>query len=145
MRRFEGRIRRLMGVSTLALAGILLVGCKSGDFELHVRNTTDQTWLVKVAIGGDWGPNDYWVSRVLPGANGLAFGWNGEEDEPIQLLNESCAVIGVFTKNPDGTYGVAEVPGISGTISSAPHRFPQPRPTPELIEGTPNCGGMILM
>jgi hypothetical protein len=132
--------------AVLVLISVVLVGCYSGDFRFHVRNETDQTWLLRVAIGGQWGPNDFWVASVKPGADGIAFDWYGAEDKPIQLLTLECDVVGVFAPDAEGVLRVAEVPGITGTVTAIGRQVPQPRsPDNERISREGGCGGMVPM
>jgi hypothetical protein len=121
---------------------LVLSGCGyPGDHQLTIRNTSSQDWLVRVRTG-DTGPGDrHWVTVVHPGADGLAFRWWGSADEPIQLLDEDCSVIGVFEMQTDGLYRVKGVDGVEATITAGGRSLFQR--TDPLLEATTQCNGVM--
>jgi hypothetical protein len=129
------------------LAGLLLLlaGCYSGDYAFHVRNDTGETWWLRVAIGGQWPEDAFWVAQVNPGADGFAFDWYGPSDKPVELLTGECEVIGVFAADANGTFRIDAVPGITGTVTPIGRSLPEPRPSDGgLIIADGRCNGTML-
>jgi hypothetical protein len=141
----EPMAQRLGAIALVVLLAVLLVGCYTGDQRFHVRNETGQVWWIRVAIGGSWGDDQFWVSQVKPGADGVAFDWYGDTDSRVELLDEACAVVGVFARDPEGVYRVPEVSGITGTVTAIGRQVPRPSLDDDLISRDGRCNGTILM
>jgi hypothetical protein len=94
--------------------GLLTIGFRA-DWWMHVRNDTEQPWLIRVQrLPSD--PGNLMVARVDPGADGPAVEWRGEQDVPVEILDSECNVMGVLTSSDGKNYAVAELPGLTGHI-----------------------------
>jgi hypothetical protein len=109
------------------------------DWEFYVRNESDQTWRIKVAIGGG-APDTYSVHEALPGADGVSVQWYGDREARIELLDAMCTVVGVFERDDD-FYIVPGVDGIVGEIEPSGTRMDKWN-TPE-IGPISECGGSV--
>jgi hypothetical protein len=142
-RRLHSRVSALV---LLVAVSLIAIGCYAGDYEFQVHNATDQTWWLRVAIGGDWGDDQFWVSRVKPGADGVVFDWYGARDKTVEVLDQDCSVVAVLAPDAGGTYRAAEVPGITGIATAIGRTWPGPNPSPnDLITADGRCNGTILM
>jgi hypothetical protein len=133
-----------VGLLFLAILSLSLAGCAHGDWEFHVQNTTARDWLIRVAIGGNYGENQYWTREVKAGASGPAMDWWGPSDKPIQLLEDDCSVAGVFQLNGD-VWSVPAISGITGTVHpGGTASDAEWRATFETIDLSDSCGGVVL-
>lgn len=142
----RGKVKSLFTIVGVALVFGIVGGCSGEDHEFHVQSASTRDWLVRVAIGGRYSDDQFWVVRVRPGADGPAFKWFGSADKPIELLSEDCTVTGVFAKAADQSYSVAGVDGLSGRLfpaGTAPREDWNGRAP--AIELTGECDGLILM
>jgi hypothetical protein len=121
---------------TLAWLAILVVaaGCNlREDATLYVSNHSGATWYLAV----DSKDGMHFVSKVADGAEGFALVWESHGDRSVSVLNKSCEVVGTFQIQPDGSYALPAVPGLTATIEAR-------RTTGSYVDGvelTTDCGG----
>jgi hypothetical protein len=130
---------RCRGIQLLVLAMgcVLLAGaCFRGDWWMYVTNDTDRVLFVRVQRGPTEADR-YSVARVEPGADGPAVTWLGEATVPVEVLDESCQLIGVFTGDGGTSFVLPEMPGVTGHIE--PWRLVGGNQSPGITD-TEECG-----
>ena len=117
------------------LAAVLLVAACNlrEDASLYVANHSGATWYLAV----DSRDHMHFVTKVADGAEGLALVWESHGDRTVTILDKSCNAVGKFEVQPDGSYALPAVPGLTATIEAR-------RRTGESVDGielTSDCGG----
>lgn len=129
----------------LWIVAVFFAACLPGGFDwmLEVRNTTDDVWYVRVHLSDDPDETLVRVARIPVRAEGTSVAWFGTAQNPIELLDEDCRVVGTFTFGPDdSSVSVAEVPGVDGRV--VPYRVQSPEAMGE-IEITDDCRGFLYV
>ncbi len=128
-----------MGIAVLIGAVLVsVVGCGRFAYEFRVRNASDTTFFVRVHEGGEWS-DSVQVGEVEPGADGVAVMWAGDENVAIELLDDSCQVLGTFqSAESSGTMTVPGVDGLQGTVAP----WAAFRPYGSGTRLTTKCGGV---
>jgi hypothetical protein len=131
-------------VPVVALVAMLVIAgaCGSRDYDqLYVRNTSNETWLIRVPVGGEY-PDNFFVTQVNPGADGVATRvWRGLPDDAIELLTRDCQIVGTLLRR-DNKYEVPGVDGLDVTLLTSGINLTR-RNTPEIIP-LRQCGGVIF-
>jgi hypothetical protein len=128
------RWRRRVVLALPAL--LLLVGaCNlNEDASLHVSNHSGATWYLAV----DSKDGMHFVSKVSDGAEGLALVWESHGDRTVSVLDTSCKEVGTLKPQPDGSYALPEVPGLTATIEA---RARTGQDVVGIEVPSPDCGG----
>ena len=123
----------MLGATLVVL--IATGACRSGGYELYVRNESDRAWLLRTA----WSATDneqQRVVRIQPGAEGVAFqGIDG--GFVVEVLDGDCTRAGVFEAEGDQLL-VSSVPELVARL-----RPWQPAQRTVSVGATEECGGTI--
>jgi hypothetical protein len=117
LRRLE-IIVRLAGVLLVTIA---LAGC-FGDGpvdELYVRNDGVDEWMIRIPIPYEGYDGLFWVSRIMPGADGVAGRWAKEPaaDAQIEVLGADCGLVAAFRPAAGQAHIVPQAPGLEVVIT----------------------------
>jgi hypothetical protein len=108
--------------------------------ELYVRNHSDDEWLIRVPIPYEGYAGRFWVTRILPGADGIADKWAKQppDDAQVEVLGADCEPVAAFWPTTT-VYSVTEAPGLEVRITpwgSNTDRWNMPE-----IVAVEKCGG----
>ena len=96
---------------------VIVAGCGAGDYQFYVVNASDDTWVIRAMNQRGEYEGRYSTAIVKPGADGVGVAWLGEMNNPVELLDPDCVLIGTFAAGATGTYQVAAAPGITGRVT----------------------------
>ena len=118
------------------LTAMLVAGCGvPPDASLYVSNHSGATWYLAVTSQDGM----YFVSKVGDGADGLALEWRSGGDRTVSVLNKKCKKVGTLEVQPDGSFALSAVPGLTATIEA--QATPGGSDTAGISYPTLDCGG----
>ena len=130
-----GRIRARR-LALIWLAAVLVAGCGvPTDASLYVSNHSGATWYL--AVDERSGP--HLVAKVGDGAEGPVLEWQSGGDRTVSVLDAKCKKVGTLEVQPDGSFALPAVPGLTATIEA--HAAPASARYAESLASTSDCGG----
>ncbi len=135
-------VSRVLVLGCVLSLPLLLAGCPLTDYdwELYVRNESEQEYLIRTEIGGRQA-GKYAVDRILAGADGVSVSWYGDAEATIELLDQECRQIGTFQSSDGNLYTVPGVEGIKAWVNPSGRNIE--RWNTDEIELSAACGGYV--